>query len=596
MPYIEGGWPGSNPKDIEFFKAARTMTWQTAKLAAFGSTRHRVEPRRGRPEPARARRGRDAGRHDLRQELAAPRHRGPRRDAAGEPRHDRGLGPVHRRARPRARLRRRALLRRLQGRPRLRARRRSARPARPAPGRSSCATRTAGRSPTSSSRSSTTSATALEADPDAPARPSTWGIHTHNDAELAVANSLAAVAAGVRHVQATINGYGERAGNANMVSILANLALKTDHELVPAGGGALDGPDRAEPVGRRDRQRQPERLAAVRRPVGVRPQGRRPRRRGREGRAELPAHRPDRASATAAGSSSASSAAGRTPGSAPSSSATSSRASIDPKVLSELIKQLESEGLAFEGAEASFELLIRRHQVGLRRAVPDRRLHLPRRAARGPRAPRRGDGQGRGRRRGPPHRGRRQRPGQRPRRRAAQGAPGVLPAARRRPPVRLQGPDPRRRLGDGGPDPGDHRLVRRHARVVDDGQRHEHHRGVGDGPRRLARIRDLEVRRRAPAPRRTTLHDGVGDPGRRRRRPGGNPHDQSDARRPERAGADPARHAPPRPLDGDVGLERQQPRRGRHRRRRSPVGGRRPRATARSTRCSGRSTRRSPAS
>ena len=42
MPYIEGGWPGSNPKDIEFFAAARTMTWRTAKLAAFGSTRHRA--------------------------------------------------------------------------------------------------------------------------------------------------------------------------------------------------------------------------------------------------------------------------------------------------------------------------------------------------------------------------------------------------------------------------------------------------------------------------------------------------------------------------------------------------------------------------
>ena len=82
---------------------------------------------------------------------------------------------------------------------------------------------------------------ALEADADAAAAPVTWGIHTHNDAELAVANSMAAVAAGIRHVQATINGYGERAGNANMVSILANLALKTGHELVPAGGGALAG-------------------------------------------------------------------------------------------------------------------------------------------------------------------------------------------------------------------------------------------------------------------------------------------------------------------------------------------------------------------
>ena len=39
MPYIEGGWPGSNPKDIEFFAAARSMTWSNAKLAAFGSTR-----------------------------------------------------------------------------------------------------------------------------------------------------------------------------------------------------------------------------------------------------------------------------------------------------------------------------------------------------------------------------------------------------------------------------------------------------------------------------------------------------------------------------------------------------------------------------
>ena len=71
-----------------------------------------------------------------------------------------------------------------------------------------------------------------------PTRPGvTWGIHTHNDAEMAVANSIAAVQAGVRHVQATINGYGERCGNANMVSILANLALKTDLPLVPVGGG-----------------------------------------------------------------------------------------------------------------------------------------------------------------------------------------------------------------------------------------------------------------------------------------------------------------------------------------------------------------------
>jgi 2-isopropylmalate synthase len=52
------------------------------------------------------------------------------------------------------------------------------------------------------------------------------GIHTHNDAELAVANSLAAVEAGVIQVQGTVNGYGERCGNANLCSIIPTLKLK----------------------------------------------------------------------------------------------------------------------------------------------------------------------------------------------------------------------------------------------------------------------------------------------------------------------------------------------------------------------------------
>ena len=58
------------------------------------------------------------------------------------------------------------------------------------------------------------------------------GIHTHNDAELAVANSIAAVGAGVRQVQACINGYGERCGNANLTSIIANLKLKLGLDVV----------------------------------------------------------------------------------------------------------------------------------------------------------------------------------------------------------------------------------------------------------------------------------------------------------------------------------------------------------------------------
>ncbi len=52
------------------------------------------------------------------------------------------------------------------------------------------------------------------------------GIHTHNDCELAVANSLTAIETGAVHVQGTINGVGERCGNANLVSIIPNLILK----------------------------------------------------------------------------------------------------------------------------------------------------------------------------------------------------------------------------------------------------------------------------------------------------------------------------------------------------------------------------------
>ena len=60
------------------------------------------------------------------------------------------------------------------------------------------------------------------------------GIHTHNDAECAVANSLAAVEAGARLVQGTVNGYGERCGNANLISILPALQLKLGYDCVPA--------------------------------------------------------------------------------------------------------------------------------------------------------------------------------------------------------------------------------------------------------------------------------------------------------------------------------------------------------------------------
>jgi len=192
-----------------------------------------------------------------------------------------------------------------------------------------------------------------------------WGIHTHNDAELAVANSLAAVQAGARHVQATINGYGERCGNANMVSIIPGLALKTDHELVPSGGGDLraltelsravaeianQAPNDYQPyVGR----------SAFAHKGGV------------HGAAVAKVERSyqhiDPASVGNEGRLVVSELGGR--------ANTAIRAQqlglqldgvVEPAVLSALIKRLENEGLSFEGAEASFELLIRRHQADYR--------------------------------------------------------------------------------------------------------------------------------------------------------------------------------------------------------------------------------------
>ena len=116
-------------------------------------------------------------------------------------------------------LRRGALLRRLSRRARVRPGAASAPPPRPAPRRSRSATRTAPRCPSQ----------VAAATRDASRRSATGvrvGIHCHNDAECGVANTIAAVEAGARQVQGTINGCGERTGNANLVSIIANLQLK----------------------------------------------------------------------------------------------------------------------------------------------------------------------------------------------------------------------------------------------------------------------------------------------------------------------------------------------------------------------------------
>ena len=79
------------------------------------------------------------------------------------------------------------------------------------------------------------------------------GIHCHDDTGCAVANTLAAVDAGATHVQGTLNGYGERTGNADLFPVVANLELKLGRQVLPGGRPARGDPDR--PRGRRGHQR-----------------------------------------------------------------------------------------------------------------------------------------------------------------------------------------------------------------------------------------------------------------------------------------------------------------------------------------------------
>src|SRR5205807_6498584 len=61
----------------------------------------------------------------------------------------------------------------------------------------------------------------------------TVGVHFHDDAGCGVPNALAAVRMGARHVQGCMNGYGERTGNANLITIIPNLSLKMGVPTIP---------------------------------------------------------------------------------------------------------------------------------------------------------------------------------------------------------------------------------------------------------------------------------------------------------------------------------------------------------------------------
>ena len=359
MAYIEGGWPGSNPKDVDFFAAARSIDWKNAKLVAFGSTRHRNNRAESDPNlvaivaaetPVVCIFGKSWLLH-VREVLGATPEENLAMvaDSVGYPA---AAGretiydaehyfdgykddPAYALATLRA--------------------------ARDAGARTLVMCDTNGGTLTDELVAIVrASAAALAADGTGEV---VWGIHCHNDSELAVANSLAAVANGVRHVQGTINGYGERCGNANLVSILADLELKTRFEPVPSGRlGELT-----------------EMARYVAEIVNIAPDDHQP----YVGRSAFAHKGGVHGSATARASSAyqhvdpsvvgnvmrlvVSELGGKANTQLRAEQLGQQLDGVDPKALSRIIKQLEAEGLAFEGAEASFELLVKRHKAGYER-------------------------------------------------------------------------------------------------------------------------------------------------------------------------------------------------------------------------------------
>ena len=223
IDYIEGGWPGSNPKDMEFFARARRRTWRHARITAFGSTR-RAGVGADRDEnlnmilaagtPAAAVFGKSWDLH-VREALHTTLEENLEmiEDSVRYLR-GRGIEVVYDaehffdgwKANPAYALET------------LRAARRGG-----AEVIVLCDTN-GGCLPHEI-------VAGIEAARDAVETP--LGIHAHNDGDLGVANTLVAVRCGAVHVQGTVNGVGERCGNANLISVIPNLQLKMGYACMP---------------------------------------------------------------------------------------------------------------------------------------------------------------------------------------------------------------------------------------------------------------------------------------------------------------------------------------------------------------------------
>ena len=316
------------------------------------------------------------------------------------------------------------------------------------------------------------------------------GIHTHDDAGCAVANSLVAVEAGARLVQGTMNGYGERCGNANLISIIPALELKLGMESIGRDAPSAAHGDRS--PGRRALQRHAEPEPALRGRQRVRPQGRHARGRGEPRRSHLRARRPRGGRRRPARARVRAVRQGHGPGSR-------GRGRPDRRPRDRPRQGAREPRLPVRGGRRLVRPADPQGDRRLRAAVPARVVAGDRGEARGrPRGDRGHDQDlgGRGALRA-------HRRGERPRERARQGAPGrdrrALPAPPRHGARELQGAHPRRAQGHG----------RRHARAARHDRRpghlgrhrrvREHHRGELGSARGLPRGRDAAVTGRARA-------------------------------------------------------------------------------------------------
>jgi len=225
VAYIEGGWPGSNAKDLEFFEKAKAMRWQTARIAAFGSTcRAGSKPEHDENIQALLRADtpvctvvgkawtlhvadvlRTSKENNLRiieESLAYLKSKGKFVLFDAEHFFDGyKADSAYALETLRAALRGGADILVL------------------------CETN-GGVLPWEVEAAVRAVRTSVDAK---------LGIHAHNDSELGVANTLAGVRQGAMHVQGTINGYGERCGNANLCSVIPDLELKLKQPCLPKG-------------------------------------------------------------------------------------------------------------------------------------------------------------------------------------------------------------------------------------------------------------------------------------------------------------------------------------------------------------------------